>query len=236
MATEKTETHEFTVAGAPSIVTRSAAGNLTITPGRDGQVHVQVTKRVRGGSFGQAGEGDLDKVRVDVTQEGDRITIDAGTRNFSLFGKQITIDIEITAPHSSALDLRLAAGNTRIQGISGLISAKVDAGNMDLSDVALANRSQLTVNAGNLTVQGALATGASLDAQVNAGSARFTLPRETAAYLDARAQAGNVRVPNWNVSITRNFATQAAYGPLGANAAGTLTIRVSAGNITVEGN
>lgn len=235
MATEKTETHEFTVAGAPVIVTRSAAGNLTVTPGRDGQVHVQVTKRVRGGILGQADERDLDKVRVEVTQEGDRITIYTDTRNLSLLGKQLTIDVEITAPRSSTLDLRLAAGNTRAQGISGHISAKVDAGNMDLIDVALADRSQLTVNAGNLTVQGSLAAGASLDARVNAGNVRFTLPRETAAYLDARAQAGNVRVPDWNVSITRNFATQAAYGPLGANPAGTLTIHVSAGNITVEG-
>lgn len=235
MATEKTETHEFTVAGAPSIVTRSAAGNLTVTPGRGGQVHVQVTKRVRGGVFGQADERDLDRVRVDVKQEGDRITINADVLNNALLGKQITIDIEITAPASSTLDLRLAAGNTRVQGIRGLISAKVDAGNMDLTDVALADHSQLTVNAGNLTVQGALAAGASLNARANAGNVRFTLPHETATYLDARAQAGNVRVPNWNVSITRNFATQAAYGPLGANPTGTLTIHVTAGNITVEG-
>lgn len=235
MAIEKTETHEFVVAGAPTIVTRSAAGNLTITPGSDGQVYVRVTKRARNGILGQADEHDLDKVRVDVTQDGNRITIDAEMRNFSLLGKHVIVDIDIVAPASCTLDLRLAAGNTTIRGISGVITSKVDAGNMDLTDVALADRSRLTVNAGNLTAKGGLATGASLDAQVNAGNARFTVPRETATYLDARAQAGNVHVPGWPVSITRNFATQAAYGPLGANPAGTLTIRVTAGNITVEG-
>ncbi|MGZ3639286.1 MAG: DUF4097 family beta strand repeat-containing protein [Ktedonobacterales bacterium] len=235
MATEKTETHEFIVTGEPAIVARSAAGNLTITAGPDGQVHVQVTKRGHGGILGHADEHDLDKVHVDVRQEGNRITVEADKRPSSLQGKHITIDIEITAPSRSTLDLRLAAGNMTIRGISGLISAKVDAGNVDLTEVTLADRSRLSVNAGNLTVKGALAAGASLDAQVNAGNARFILPRETAAYLDARSQAGNVHVPDWYVSITRNFATQAAYGPLGANPAGTLTIRVTAGNITVEG-
>lgn len=235
MAIEKTESHEFTTAGAPTIVSRSAAGNLTITPGRDGQVLVQVTKRVRGGMFGQADERDLDKVRVDVAKDGDRITVDADTRSLSLLGKQITIDIDITTPPNSTLDLRLAAGNMTIRGTSGLISAKVDAGNMDFTDVTFADHSALTVNAGNLTVQGSLAAGADLDAHIKAGNVRFTLPRETATYLDARAQAGNIHVPDWFVSITRNFATQAAYGPLGANPAGTLTIRVSAGNITLQG-
>ncbi len=235
MATEKTETHEFVVAGIPTIVTRSAAGNLTITSGGDGQVHVQVTKRARGGIFGRADEHDLDAVRVNVTQDGNRITVDADTHHISLLGKHVTIDIDITAPASSALDLRLAAGNTTIRGISGVVTSKVDAGYMDLIDVTLADRSRLQVNAGNLTAHGGLAVGASLDVQVNAGNARFTLPREMATYLDARAQAGNVQVSDWHVSVTRNFATQAAYGPLGANPAGTLAIHVTAGNITVEG-
>lgn len=235
MAIEKAETHEFIVAEAPTIVTRSAAGNLTVTSGSDGQVHVRVTKRARGGILGQADEHDLDAVRVDVTQDGNRITVDADMRSVKLLGKNVIIDIDITAPASSTLDLRLAAGNTTIRGIRGVVTSKVDAGNMDLFDVLLADRSQLRVNAGNLTAKGGVATGASLDVQVNAGNVRFTLPRETATYLDARAQAGNVHVSDWFVSITRNFATQAAYGPLGANPAGTLTIRVSAGNITVEG-
>lgn len=234
MATEKTETHEHTVTGEPAIIARNAAGNLTITPGRDGQVLVKVTKRVHRGFLGHVDEHDLDKVRVDVKQEGNRITIETGSRHVSSLGKHINIDIDITAPPASTLDLRLAAGNITIRGIDSLISAKVDAGNMDLTEVALADRSQLSVNAGNLTVRGKLAAGASLDAQISAGNARFTLPRETAAYLDARAQAGNIHVPDWHVSVTRNFATQAAYGPLGANPAGTLTIRVTAGNVTVE--
>ena len=235
MAIEKTETHEFVVTGAPSIVTQSAAGNLTITSGGNGQVHVRVTKRARDGVLGQADEHDLDTVRVNVTQNGNRITVDADRRSFSLLGKHIIVDIDIVAPADSALDLRLAAGNTTIRGIGGLITSKVDAGNMDLTDVMLADRSRLTVNAGNLTVRGSLTAGASLDVQVNAGNVRFILPRETATYLDARAQAGTMHVHDWPVSVTRHFATQAAYGPLGANPAGTLTIRVSAGNITVEG-
>lgn len=235
MAIEKIETHEFRVTGAPIIVTRGAAGSLTLTAGGDGQVHVQVTKRTRDGVVGQVDEHDLDKVGVNVTQEGERITVAVDSRKFSLVGKNITIDIDITAPVSSTLDLRQAAGNTTIRGIRGLISSKVDAGNMSLTDVALADRSQLTVNAGNLTVNGSLATGASLDAQVKAGNARFTLPRETATYLDARTQAGTIHASDWFVSITRRFATQTAYGPLGANPAGTLTIHVIAGSITVEG-
>ncbi|HEV2460824.1 MAG TPA: DUF4097 family beta strand repeat-containing protein [Ktedonobacterales bacterium] len=233
MAATTTETHEFLVEGAPSLAVRNFAGNVTLSAGADGQVRVEVTKRARGGFFGSADDADLERIHVDVKQSGNMISVEAEARDRTLLSKQLSIDIDITAPARSHLDMHLNAGNTDISGIGGVINAKVNAGNLETRGVTFDDRSHLTVSAGNLTLEGALAAGGSLDAEVNAGNARLTLPQTTSAYLDARTHAGTVHVTGWPIDVTRRFAQMSASGALGPNASGSLTVRVNAGNIAV---
>jgi hypothetical protein len=233
MAATAIETHEFRVEGVPSLDVRNFAGNVTLTAGTDGQVSVKVTKRVRNGLLGSADEADLEKIHVDVKQRGDTISVMAEVRDRSFLTKQFSIDLDIAAPARTNLDLHLNAGNTDIGGISGVINAKVNAGNLETRRVTFADRSQLAVNAGNLTLDGALAPGGSLDADVNAGNARLTLPQTTNAYVDARTHAGTVHINGWPIDVTRRFAQMSATGALGPNASGTLTVRVDAGNVTL---
>lgn len=233
MAATATETHEFRVEGIPSLAVRNFAGNVTLTAGPEGQVSVTVTKRVRGGLFGSAEEADLENIHVDVRQSGNTISVEAEVRDRRFVTKQFNIDIDIAAPSQTNLDLHLNAGNTDVVGINGVINAKVNAGNLETRHVTFADRSRLTVNAGNLTLEGALAADSSLDAEVSAGNARLTLPRATATYLDARTQAGSVQVTGWPIEVRRHFAQMSASGAMGPNASGTLTVRVNAGNVTL---
>ena len=233
MAATTTETHEFLVEGAPTLAVRNFAGNVTVSAGADGQVRVDVTKRARGGFFGSADDADLEKIHVDVKQTGTTIVVEAEARDRALLTKQLSIDIDIRAPARTHLDLHLNAGNADITGIGGVINGKVNAGNLETRRVTFDDRSHLTVSAGNLTLQGALASRGSLDAEVNAGNARLTLPKTTSAYLDARTHAGTVHVTGWPIEVMRRFAQMSASGALGPNASGTLTVRVNAGNIAV---
>lgn len=234
MAASTTQQHEFSVTGRSRLIVRNFAGNVTLRPGPEGQVNVQVTKRVRGGLFGSADEADLEKIHVEVTQSGDTIRVEAESPGRSLLSKQINIDVEITAPRGTDIDLQLNAGNSAIEGIEGRVTAKVNAGNLEMRNVTLADGSALTCNAGNLIITAALAAGASADLRVNAGNARLRLPADTAAYLDARTHAGSIDVSGFPIQVSRRFAQATASGALGPNPQGTLTVRVDAGQATLS--
>jgi DUF4097 and DUF4098 domain-containing protein YvlB len=233
MATSVTETHELHLTGAPSLSVRNSAGNIRLHPGSEGQILIVATKRIRG-LLANATEEDLQKVAVMVRQHGDDISVEVDMDRWSLF-KQGTVDLDITVPATVArLDLKLNAGNLEVEGVSGLLKIKVNAGNLDIeSGTTLLDGSRLVTNAGNVTLSGAIAPEASVEAEVNAGTLRVWLPRATATYLDARTHAGNVEVSGWPVNSTRNFASASATGALAPGAKGTLTLRSNAGNIVL---
>jgi hypothetical protein len=234
MATSVTETHELHLTGTPSLAVRNNAGNIRLHPGSEGQILVVATKRMRG-LLGKATEQDLEQAAVTVRQHADEIVVEANMDHWSLF-KQLTVDLDITIPATVArLDLKLNAGNLQVEGITGLLRAKVNAGNLDIeSGTALLDGSRLDANAGNVTLSGSIAPGASVQAEVNAGTLRILLPRSTAVYLDARTHAGNVEVSGWPVNSVRNFASASATGALAPEAKGTLTLRSNAGNIVLS--
>ena len=234
MATSLTETHEFHLTGIPSLTVRNNAGNIVLHPGPEGQIVVTVTKRLRG-FLRTATEQDLERVKINVRQNANDITVDAEADRLSLF-QQVTIDLDISVPATVAhLDLKLNAGNLEVQGISGAMKAKVNAGNLDvLSGATLADGSRLVANAGNVTVRSSVAHGASIDAEVNAGNLRVYLPKATSMFLDARTHAGNVEVSGWPITSSRSFASASASGALGPEAKGTLTLRSNAGNIVLS--
>lgn len=232
MAAVKTEIHEYTVNNTPSLDVRNNAGAVTFTPGADRQVVVRVTKRARGGIFHAVSESDLDKVIVTIAQEGDRIIVDTERASRS-FLKNVQIDLDITTPASSNVTLQLNAGNALMRDLRGLLNVRVNAGNFDARGVTCAGDARFEVNAGHLEFAGAVERGASLDVQVNAGIARLRLPRETPLTLDAKTTAGALDIAGWQVENGREIVQRTAYGPLGANPAGTLRIRVNAGTASV---
>lgn len=234
MAASVSETHEFTVSGVPTIEAHHAAGGFSLVPGANGQVHVIVTKKARAGIFGGISEEELAEIEVPVTQRGDRIKIDAAKFRKVSITRQYTIEIEVTAPAATNLELDMAAGSAEAEGISGLIEATVNAGSFNARDVTFGNGSELAVNAGKVEARGALAEGASMSVAVSAGSAKLTLPSETRAYLDAKANAGSIDLFGWPVQVTSHAAQKSASGPLAPNASGTLRVRVNAGSVAIH--
>jgi hypothetical protein len=237
MAATISETHEFTVGERAALDIRNRAGNVTVAAGPAGQVRVVVTKRARG-LFGGADESDLERLHVAVIQSGDTIHIDAERGEHWTLLKQVSVDLEITAPATNSVDLRLNAGNVRLAGITGSVRAELNAGNFDLTDVTCTGASRLTLNAGTLTLRGALAAGASLDARVNAGNARFTLPAGAAVAIEARTTAGAIHTSAEQLHVSRQFASATASGQLGpatsSSPGASLRAQVDAGNITLD--
>lgn len=232
MAATKTETHEYTIAGTPTLDLRNNAGTVALRRGADRQVTIQVTKKARGGIFRAVSESDLDKVVVIIAQEGDRIVVDT-ERSSRSFLKHVEIDLDITAPATTNVTLQLNAGNAQMNDLRGALNVRVNAGNLRAQGLICSADGRFEVNAGNLDFTGEIERGVSLEVQVSAGIARLRLPRETPVTLDAKTTAGVLDVSGWQLDRTREIVQQSVYGALGPEPAGTLRVRVNAGTASV---
>ena len=226
---------DFSVSGVPTLDIHSAAGTVHVNPSTDGQIHVHGTKRARALTHSQA-QSDLNAISISLSQTGNvvdiRTEIPGGGANFGVFTRQV--DLDVTTPATTNLSVVENAGTLDVSGLTGKLTAQVNAGSMTLDSMEMANGSALHVNAGSLALNGSLQPGASLTVEVNAGSADLTLPRSTSAHLDASASAGSVNINGWSIAESRNGPNTTASGDLNPNPTGTITIRVSAGSATLN--
>jgi Putative adhesin len=75
---------------------------------------------------------------------------------------------------------------------------------------------------------------ASVDISVSPGDVNLQLPADTAAQLDAHTNLGAIHISGWPMQTTRiNSLGEDAEGPLGAQPAGAIHVRVDSGDITV---
>lgn len=231
----QTLSRTFAVSGRDTLVIRDSAGNVTVTRGGDGQVGVQITKRVRSLPGAEA-QRVLESVAVDLTQDGNSVTIqthfpgDSGSTS----GASPTVDVQVTAPQASQLDINAAAGNVTIREIAGQMTVTATAGNIEAQNAIFAGFSRLSASAGNVTLDGEMNSASVLQADVKAGNISLRLPAPISAHLDARTDVGTITVSGWQVSVTQVGTTGAqAVADFQPGPTDQITLRVGTGNITV---
>lgn len=232
-----TATRSFTVSGTPSLVITNTAGNITVqSSGSGSQVVVQVTKHAWGSSVAVARSG-LDNTAVTLSQSGNTIAVATQFTSTYFDGGMArrTVDLLVTVPSQTNADLRLSAGNIEMRQVSGTVQVDASAGNVTTHDVTLADGSQLHTSVGNLTLDGAIASGATVDVTVSTGNATLTLPAATPAHLDASTSVGNLTIIGWPISVSGTGLTgHHASGDLGPNPSARLMAQVSTGNLTLR--
>jgi len=231
MVIQATETHTLNVGVAPDLKVRNSAGSITINAGPEGQFTLEATKKIVGGIFGQPKEADIEKIEVDVTQDGDLISVSVhpGAAE-ALFGKSSLVDLVITAPPQTATDLRLNAGAITLTGLRGRTQGRINAGAFEVSAAEMAGV-DVVVNAGSFRYQGAFAPGALVEVEVNVGNAIFRLPPEVSTNVDAQTTAGIVSLVGLSLADERKATLQWARGATQLDATGFLHVRVNTGNI-----
>ncbi len=231
-----TETRTFTVAGTPTLALDVSAGNVHILPGTNGQITATLTKEVHAITY-TAAQQTLDAITLDATQSGDSVRVavhDPGLDGFPTWINR-KMELTVSVPASANLDLTVSAGNLDAHGISGSLVGRVSAGNLDLRGMTISGDSSLHVTAGNVSYAGALAPGAFLRVLVTAGNVDITLPATTPTHLEASATAGNLSVHGWpGVNTTRSGVGGLVSADLNPQPTSTLSIDVTAGNVTVE--
>jgi Toastrack DUF4097 len=231
-----TSAQTFSVSDTPSLVVFDAAGDVTVRTGASGQIGVEVTKFVTGPSDAVVQSG-LTNTVVDLSQSGNTVSVSARapTRWFDGGVAERSVDLVITVPASTQLDVHVGAGVIDVQGVTGVVKLDTGAGNITASGVTLADGSLINAEVGNATVDGALVPGASLDVEVHTGNATLTLPANTPAHLDAVASLGSITITGWPITVsTHASARQDAAGDLGTNPTGTVTVHVATGNIVLN--
>jgi hypothetical protein len=234
MSQRAEESYEFAVGERPALVVKNPAGSVTVTAGGAGSITMQVTKTLRGVFMGGNGLEAFERVRVTAEQQQETVRVTVHQPSNSVGKHVVTVALEIQVPAQCRLDLEVDAGSVEINGVSSEISGRVDAGTLTTRDVTFMDRSEARIDAGNITIEGALGEAASLDVRVDAGNARLTLPQWTDATLDAQVDAGSITIDGWNVEKKREFMSARARGPLIPEARGRLRIKVDAGSIRLQ--
>ncbi len=120
-----TETREdsFSVIGQPRIIVKSENGNIEINAGSSNEVLIEATLR------------DAPRVKYEVSQTGDIITVDVKVEKHWGFWGMGGADITVTAPAATNLELNTSNGLIEVHGISGSGSLETSNGRLVLDDV-----------------------------------------------------------------------------------------------------
>jgi len=124
--TGPTETRDdsFTVGENVSLIVTTMNGSIDIQTGDDGEVRVQATLEYPS------------KVEYELIQDGDTITVEVRkTGKFVLFGGGPGVDITITTPANTDLELRTSNGRIEVRGTEGSAFLKTSNGRLVLTDV-----------------------------------------------------------------------------------------------------
>ena len=120
-----TETREdsFIVAGSSKVVVNSVNGNIEVSAGLGNEVLVQATLR------------DAPRVKYELSQVGNTVSVDVQTTKRWWFFGSAGVDVIITAPPKSDVELETSNGFIELHGLEGLGSLKSSNGRIVLDNI-----------------------------------------------------------------------------------------------------
>lgn len=140
------------------------------------------------------------------------------------FARKLTIRVNPDLPLAATVQ----AGNLRVEGMRGQITAEVQAGNCNVEDFR--GPINLAVTAGNVSASGRIDGGAS-SVRCEMGAAKVNLDRASSVRINARTSLGKIQIEGGGVaqSIDSRDSRSVTVG----SGAGTLDMECSMGNVRV---
>jgi Putative adhesin len=196
----------LTVSGQADLYVSTGSGYIKVTAGSDSQITVKA--HVHGG---WSGGGDVDgRIRrivanPPIVQSGNTVRI--GETNDRELYNHISIDYEITAPASVALNLRSGSGDVDVEHLGRFISASSGSGSVR-------------------------AHGVHGPADLHSGSGDIELQEEAAGEVKAETGSGSIRINGLNGTLMARTGS----GDIEANGHLTGAARLSSGSGSVRLN
>jgi Putative adhesin len=174
------------VSAQPDLYVSTGSGDITIHPGSDNQVHI--VGHIHAGWSMTGGDQEQRIKRIiespPITQDGN--TIHVGETNDHQLYNHLSIDYDVTAPASVALNLHSGSGDITIDHTGRYLSASSGSG--DVRAHGINGASDLSTGSGDIELQ---ATGSG-DVKAKTGSGSIKIQGLNGA-LTARSGSGDIQ-------------------------------------------
>jgi DUF4097 and DUF4098 domain-containing protein YvlB len=166
---------------------------------------------------------DLDRIEIDWHEQDDGLRIE--TSHSRRTASNMSVELEITAPAGSRLELDSGAGNIQVEDIAGEMDVHTGAGNVDVQRAE--GRVSLDTGAGNITYDGT--PQGNCRVETGAGNITLKLPAEVDVEVELDTGIGNVDVSGFDVDgeVSRGEVD----GIIGSDPQSRIEAHTGAGNI-----
>ena len=140
---KRVEETSWAAGEAPTLIVENFGGNITVQAGSNETFEVVATRRA-------AREGDLDRIEVNIDERdgGLHIKTDKPSRT-----NNVSVNLEITAPAGTQVDLNTGGGNVTVSGLAGSIKVHTGGGNIRVYDAS--GGVEADTGGGNIKISGA---------------------------------------------------------------------------------
>jgi DUF4097 and DUF4098 domain-containing protein YvlB len=203
---KKVEQRSFYVQRPPAVTVETFNGEITVSAAESNKVEAVVTK-TGSGATQEAAEADLENVKLDFAQDGDKVRIVATRTGPKMIGSS-GASIDLKVPPASSLSLTTSNGELVSKGVQGEITARSSNGQIEVDgaraklDLETSNGEVkvdaigAVVNArstnGNVAFNGSLAKG-SHSLSTSNGGLRLALPSSTPFQFSAATSNGTIQ-------------------------------------------
>jgi DUF4097 and DUF4098 domain-containing protein YvlB len=206
----------FEVGDAPSLEITDFAGSVTVQAGEGDLVRVVATKKA-------SSQARLDRIEVEMNEASDRVVIK--TRKLFDTGNA-SVDLEITAPAGSRMQVDTGAGKVDVRGITGPIDIHSGAGEIGVRDAR--GTVHVDLGAGQITYEGAPSGDCRF--QTGAGEIVLYLPESPNVRIDVGTGLGAVDV---DFGVDGHVSVRSVDGIIGDGRQGSIFAHTGVGGISV---
>ena len=204
----------FAVGNTPALTVDNFAGDVTVRSSEGGTLRVVASKRA-------AREKDLDRIEVVITQRDGAVEVETDPPSGL---KNVSVDIEITAPIGTHVDLHTGAGDVIVRDVDGDVRADSGAGDIDIRGTS--GKIDAHTGAGSIDFRGRPRGNCRFD--VVAGTIKLRLPADVNVKVDLDTSAGDIDV---ELPVDGKVSNRNVNGIIGSGDEGEIRAHVSAGNI-----
>jgi DUF4097 and DUF4098 domain-containing protein YvlB len=199
---------------------RNTNGRVVVDTWREPRVRIEAEK--------SAARQRLADVRVEVSGEGSRVSVDTHLPH-GFLGGNAQVKYHVTVPEGARLELETVNGAVEVEGVTGSVRARTTNGSLEVNSTA-SEVSLRTTNGGiRATVRSASAERLELES-VN-GSIRLDLPADVRGHFEAQTVNGGIDT-DFPLEVSGKWGPKHLSGELGTGG-GRVTLRTVNGSVHI---
>jgi DUF4097 and DUF4098 domain-containing protein YvlB len=205
------------VGDAPRLEITNFAGSITIRAGAGDEVRVVATKKA-------SSQNRLDRIEFSASEANGQVVIE--TKKSFTTGNA-SVELEITTPADSRVDLHTGAGEVEVRDITGRLDIQSGAGTIDVRGAQ--GTARFDLGAGQITYEGVPSGDCRF--QTGAGEIILRLPEDSNVRIDLGTGMGAVDV---DFDVDGRVSQRSAEGVIGDGRQGSISARTGVGGVTLE--